>query len=134
MDTVKEEVVVNDPSTGSTQASQTVQHIASPEEMKSARADKKNQVVWYVVGIINTLLVLRIVFFLFGARDVGFASLLYSITGPFVSLFKGIFSSPAAGSSYFDTASLLAIVVLSLIGWGVSELINLIQRPAPTKE
>ena len=125
MDTVKEEVVVNDPSTGSTQASQTVQHIASPEEMKSARADKKNQVVWYVVGIINTLLVLRIVFFLFGARDV---------TGPFVSLFKGIFSSPAAGSSYFDTASLLAIVVLSLIGWGVSELINLIQRPAPTKE
>ena len=119
MDIIKEEVVV--------------EQVASPAETKSAKADKKNQVVWYVVGIINTLLLLRIVFYLFGARDVGFTNLLYSVTDPFVSLFKGIFSSATAGSSFFDTAALLALVVISLLGWGISEMINLVQRPAPTK-
>lgn len=134
MDTVKEQVVVQDPATGTTQASQSVQQVASPAETKVAKADKKNQIVWYIVGILNTLLVLRILFFLFGARDVGFASFLYSITSPFVGLFKGIFSSPTSGSAYFDTASLLAIIIISLLGWGISELINVAQRPAPIGE
>lgn len=133
MDTIKEEVVVEDPTTGSTQASQTVQQVASPEEVKVARADKKNQIVWYVVGIINALLILRLIFLLLGAKDVGFASLLYSVTDPLVNIFKGIFSAPQVQGSYFDTAALLAIVVVSLLGWGISALIDVMHRPAPTK-
>jgi uncharacterized protein YggT (Ycf19 family) len=133
MDTIKEEVVVQDPSTGATQATQTVQQVASPQEVKVAKAEKKNQVVWYIIGIINALLILRIVFLMLGAKNVGFASMLYSITNPFVSLFKGIFPAPVAGGSYFDTAAILAIVVLSLLGWGISALINLMHKPAPVQ-
>jgi uncharacterized protein YggT (Ycf19 family) len=133
MDTIKEEVVIQDPATGSSQVSQTTQQVASDAEMKAARADKKNQIVWYVLGLINILLLLRIVFLLLGAKDVGFASLLYVITEPFVSLFKGIFPAPTAGGAYFDTAAILAIVVLSLLAWGISALINVMNRPAPTQ-
>jgi uncharacterized protein YggT (Ycf19 family) len=133
MDTVKEEVVVQDPATGTTQATQTVQQVASPEEVKVAKAEKKNQWVWYIVGIINALLILRIVFLMLDAKDVGFASILYSITSPFVSLFKGIFPAPEAGGSYFDTAAILAIVVLSLLGWGISALFDLLHKPAPSQ-
>jgi uncharacterized protein YggT (Ycf19 family) len=133
MDTIKEETVVQDPATGSSQISQTTQQVASPEEVKTSQADKKNQVVWYVVGIINVLLVLRVIFLLLGARDVGFASILYSITAPFVALFKGIFPAPSVEGSYFDTAAILAIVVLSLLGWGISKLIDVVHRPAPSQ-
>lgn len=133
MDTIREEVVTQDPSTGSAQASQTTQQVASNEDVEAARADKKDQIVWYILGIINVLLVLRIVFLLLGAKDVGFASLLYSVTQPFVSLFNGIFPTPAASGSYFDTAAVLAIVVISLLGWGISTLINVMSRPAPTQ-
>jgi uncharacterized protein YggT (Ycf19 family) len=134
MDTVKEEVVVQDPETGTTQASQTTQQVASPEEVKVAKAEKKNQIVWYIIGVINALLVLRLLFLLFGAKNVGFASLLYSVTDPFVSLFKGIFAAPKFDGAYFDTAALLAIVVLSLVGWGIAALIDVMHRPAPVRE
>jgi uncharacterized protein YggT (Ycf19 family) len=133
MDTIKEEVVVQDPATGSSQVSQTTQQVASPAEVKVARADKKNQVVWYVIGLINVLLILRVVFLLLNAKDVGFASLLYAVTDPFVSLFSGIFQAPTAGGAYFDTAAILAIVVLSLLGWGISALIDVMHRPAPAQ-
>ena len=90
MDTIQEEVVVKDESTGSSQATQTTQQVASREEVKAAKADKKNQIVWYIVGIIDVLLVMRLVFLLLGARNTGFASFLYSVTSPFANLFNGI--------------------------------------------
>jgi hypothetical protein len=134
MDTIKEEVVEQDADTGSTQTTQTVQQVASHEEVKAAKADKKNQVVWYIVGIINVLLVMRLLFLLLGAKNTGFASFIYSVTNPFVNAFKGIFAAPSFEGSYFDTAALLAIVVISLLGWGVAALIDVMQRPAPTQQ
>lgn len=133
MDTVKEEVVVQDPATGSTQVSETVQQVATPTEVKSAKADKKNQVIWYVVGVINAFLILRLAFLLLGAKNTGFASFLYSITDPFVNLFKGIFAAPKFDGSYFDTAAVLAIVIISLLGWGIAALIDVMHRPAPSQ-
>jgi len=134
MDTIQEEVVVKDESTGSSQATQTTQQVASREEVKAAKADKKNQIVWYIVGIIDVLLVMRLVFLLLGARNTGFASFLYSVTSPFANLFNGIFAAPKFNGAYFDTASLLAIAVISLLGWGIAALIDVMQRPAPSKE
>jgi len=133
MDTIKEQVVVQDENTGLSQATQTIQQVASHEEIKSAKADKKNQIVWYIVGIIDVLLVMRLVFLLLGAHNTGFASFLYSITSPFVNLFNGIFAAPKFDGAYFDTAALLAIAVISLLGWGISALIDVAQRPAPAK-
>lgn len=133
MDTIQEEVVVEDPTTGSTQVRQTTQQVASSAEVKEAKAVKKNQIIWYIIGVINALLILRIVFLLLGARDVGFASMLYAITNPFVAMFQGIFAAPSIEGSYFDTAAVLAIIVLSLIGWGISALIDVANRPAPVQ-
>jgi hypothetical protein len=134
MDTRQEEVVVTDPVTGETQASQTIRHTASQGEVLEAKAQKKNQVLWYIAGIINILLALRLVFLLFGARQVGFASALYSITNPFVAPFKGIFASPSTSGSYFDSGAVLAIVIYALLAWGLSALIDVLGRPAATKQ
>jgi len=134
MDTQQEETIIEDPSSGVTQVRQTTQEVASPHEVANAKTAKKNQVVWYIVGIIDAILLLRIIFLLLGAREVGFATILYAITDPFVTLFQGIFASPALSGAYFDSAAVLAIVIYTLIAWGIASLINVMNRPAPANQ
>ncbi len=105
--------------------------IAAKQE---AESDRGNAWVWYIVGVIDLLLLLRIVFYLAGAESVGFANLLYGITGPLVAPFRGIFPNPDAAGSYFDMAALAAIVIFALLGWIVSRLIDLATRPANSKK
>lgn len=115
------------------QTSSTV-HAPTHGEMKDAQSDRGNAWVWYIVGIIDLLLALRIVFHLFGARAVGFADMLYQITGFFTAPFKGIFPNPTVDGSYFDTSALVAIAVYALVGWAVSRLVDLLTRPATSKK
>jgi uncharacterized protein YggT (Ycf19 family) len=118
------------------QVSQTSTTVQAPTETeaKDAKSDRSNAWVWYIVGIIDLLLLLRILFHLFGAKSAGFTNFLYTITSPFVSPFRGIFASPSVEGSYFDTASLVAIVIYALLGWMIVGLINLISRPAGSKQ
>ena len=134
MDSRQEEVIIEDPATVTTQVTQSTQQIASQGEVVEAKAAKKNQVIWYILGILNILLALRVVFLLLGARQVGFATTLYALTNPFVAPFKGIFASAALSGAYFDSAAVLAIVIYTLVAWGLSALIDVLHRPAPAGE
>jgi len=88
-------------------------------------------IIW-IFGIVQLLIVLRIVLLLFAAREgnpiVGFV---YSITDLLVAPFRGIFgiNEIAAGATALDVAALVA-----LIGWTILELVILglvrIFRPA----
>lgn len=124
----------NNPTNDQVNRTVTSTQIPSETETKDAHSDRGNAWVWYIVGIINILLLLRIIFHLFGARSAGFTDFLYAITGPFVAPFRGIFASPSIEGSYFDTASLVAIVIYALLGWLVVGLINLITRPTDSKK
>lgn len=92
------------------------------------QANKANAYVWYVVGVIDVLVALRFIFFILGAKNTGFTSILYQVTYPFVALFKGIFPSPTSDTGYFDTAAVLAIIVYVLLGWGIVSLIDISKR------
>jgi uncharacterized protein YggT (Ycf19 family) len=89
--------------------------------------------VWFIVGIIDLFLLLRFAFLLFGARSVGFANTLYSLTDPFIAPFKGIFTTPNDAGAYFSTATIVAIVVYLIIGWIVTRIIDLATRPADSR-
>ena len=87
------------------------------------------RVIWFVVGVINVSLAIRFTLLLLGAnRTAGFVDFIYSITSVFVAPFVGIFGEPTYGRFMFDWSSLLAIVVYSLIAWGIVRLITL-SRP-----
>jgi hypothetical protein len=131
MNIEQEEVTVNNPATGTTQVTQSTKEVASHADVTEAKAAKKNQIIWYIAGAINALLALRILFLLLGAREVGFATILYSITNPFTALFQGVFASPAVSGAYFDSAAVLAILIYSLLAWGLSALLDVVSRPAP---
>lgn len=88
------------------------------------------RVVYYVVGIINTLLAVRIVLLLLSAnRDNGFVDFIYSLSGVFAQPFYGIFNyEPAYGSSVFEISSVVAIIVYTLVAVGIVKLLTIADR------
>jgi len=84
------------------------------------------RVVWFIVGLINAIIALRFVFLLLGANQgAAFTDFVYGLSGPFVAPFLGIFGEPVYGESVFEISSLLAMVIYTLLGWGITKLITL---------
>jgi len=83
--------------------------------------------IWYIIGFINILLLLRIVLLLLAAnQENGFVSFIYTVSELFAMPFYGIFSyTPAYGSSVFEVSSAFAIFIYLLIGWGITKLLTL---------
>ena len=98
---------------------------AQSTPIKSDTTEKIIKLVWFVAGFINVILIIRIIFSLFNAQLSGFSRFLYSVSNPFAMPFFGIFPMPGEGTTYFDTAALVAIVIYSLIAWGIVTLIKI---------
>ncbi len=87
---------------------------------------KTNQVIFAFISIIDLLILLRFVFILFGANQVGILSFLIGLTDFFVGPFKGIFPSQAAyGAGYIEVPSILAIIVITIFGFILGTIIEL---------
>ena len=83
------------------------------------------RIMWFALGVLQTLLGLRFVLALFGANpNNGFASLIYGITGPFVLPFRTLFPTPAAQGSVFELYTLIAMAVYFLVWWAVARFIE----------
>ena len=125
---IEREAVQTNPETGDIERIHTQQHTVSAAAAQSAIVDRTSSYIWYVVGLINALLLLRLFFLLLGANATGFAALIYQVTAPLVALFRGIFPATSSGTSYFDVATVLAVIVYTLIGWGIVSLIDISKR------
>ncbi|MDP2708651.1 MAG: YggT family protein [bacterium] len=81
------------------------------------------QIVWYILGIVEALLVFRFVLKLLAANSsAGFSSFIYNVSYPFVSPFLSVFRSTKVESNIFEWTTLLAILVYWLIAWGIVRL------------
>lgn len=85
------------------------------------------RVVYYLLGFIVILLLLRIVLLLLAANQGnGFVDFIYTVSSLFAMPFYGIFSyTPAYGSSVFELSSVVAIVIYSVVAWGIVKLLSL---------
>lgn len=82
--------------------------------------------IWFIVGIIDVLIAIRFVLLLLGAnQSAGFVNFIYSITNVLVAPFVGIFGQPTLGQFTFEWSSILAVIVYSLIAWGIVKLLTL---------
>lgn len=88
------------------------------------------RVVWFITGVLMTLLAFRFVLSLLGAnRANGFADLIYSITYPFVAPFFGLFGYTVRyGVSRFEVETLVAMAVYALIAYGITRLLTINRR------
>jgi uncharacterized protein YggT (Ycf19 family) len=90
------------------------------------------QVIWWVVGFIDTLIAIRFLLKLFGANPAPFVRFIYDVTWPLVAPFHGIFNTNQVGRTVLEPESLVAIAIYTLIGWGIVSLIRIISRPRTT--
>ncbi len=89
-----------------------------------------SRVVYFVLGVIEIILLLRLIFRLLGANESSdFVMFLYNLSHIFVGPFNGIFTDQALGRSVFEISTLVAMIVYALIAWGIVSLGNVIFAP-----
>ena len=91
-------------------------------------------VVGFVVAVADIFIAARFLGKLLGASSQSaFVSFIYQVSSPLVAPFKGIFGNAGSSTNSFETASLVAIVVYAVIGWGLVALIRIVTAPRGTK-
>lgn len=95
---------------------------------------RSTQVIWYIVGICEVLLLLRFFLKLLGANpEAGFSQFIYSVTWLFASPFLYVFNVSQVERNIFEWSTLLAMLVYVLFGWLIVKAI-VMARPVSTEE
>lgn len=120
--TVTSPVATTEPATREVREERVVRE---PTENMAAR------VIWYIAGVLLVLLAFRFVFALLGANpNNGFANFIYTVSHPFVAPFFGLFGyNLRYGVSRFETYTLVAMAVYTVIAWGLARLVTLNRPP-----
>lgn len=82
------------------------------------------QIIWYLSGLLQFLLIFRLILKLTGANpSAGFTSFIYDTSFPFVSPFINVFNvTMVEGGGVFEWSTLLAMLIYALIAWGIIQL------------
>lgn len=92
------------------------------------------QAVTFVVAVICALVAIRFVMKFMGASlSSPFVGFMYGVTDPMVAPFQGIFPTTANGFAVIEPASLVAITIYALLGWGLSRLIRIATAPRTSR-
>lgn len=103
----------------------------SGQEQNSAVARIIN-IVYFVFGIIEVLLLLRVILHLFDANaQNSFANFIYLVSAPFVALFANLLVNPVIGTAgILEITTIIAMVVWAIVSWLLGRLIWLLaSRP-----
>ncbi len=94
------------------------------------RSNLAARVIWFIAGVIITLLAFRFVLILLGANPSnGFANFIYSVSHPFAAPFFGLFSyNQQYGLSRVEVSTLVAMAVYAIIAFGLARLLTIAQR------
>lgn len=93
---------------------------------------RSNQIIWYILGLVEVLLVFRVVLKVLGASpQAGFANFIYTITAPLAVPFQGIVGTSVTGNSFLEWSTIIAAFVYLCVAWGLVYLLNLIYPITP---
>jgi uncharacterized protein YggT (Ycf19 family) len=82
------------------------------------------QIIRYLAGFIEAMLVFRFLLKLLGANpNAGFSSFIYKVSYPFAAPFLNVFRITQVKGSVFEWTTLLAMIVYSLIAWAIIKLL-----------
>lgn len=90
------------------------------------------QIIWYIVGVIEVLLVFRFLLKMIGANSsFGFTSFIYAISSPFAGPFLGVVSPSVSGTSILEWSTIIAMLVYVVIAYGLVYLFQLVKPVTP---
>lgn len=125
VDRVEKVTKVVEPTTSETNT----QRVREVSESSPDGSTMAARIIWFVAGVILTLLAFRFVLTLLGANPGNaFADFIYDTSHPLVQPFFGLFSYDLAyGVSRFEIFTLVAMAVYAIIAWGLARLVTLNQ-------
>ncbi len=128
---IQEEVVQTPQGADASVVENRVRVMPTPAEQQLASLYRAKRIVWFVVSIIIAAVALRFVLLALGAnQENAFANFVYGLSGIFVAPFLGLFGAePTFGTSYYESASLVAIATYLILGWLIGKLLELIMAP-----
>jgi YggT family protein len=90
------------------------------------------QIIWYVLGLIEVLLIFRFALAMLGANpQSGFASLIYTLSAPLAVPFRGILPTSVSAGSVFEWSTIIAAIVYAIIAAGLVQLIQFFKPTNP---
>jgi hypothetical protein len=109
-----------------------IEHIAvSDSATRNAGVYRLQEAIYFLFGIIEVLIALRFGLRAFGANPAApFSAAIYTITGPLVAPFNGMFGEPQLSQSVFEPQSIVAILVYALVGWALAKIVWLLMADA----
>lgn len=123
-----------DPGTGTGQVQE--QRVVSEPGAAPAQSEVVNtfnpgwratQLVYLVFGVIDGLLLIRLVLKLLGANPLaGFATFVYNASDFFLVPFKNLLPTIGNEHSMLEMSLVVAILVYALIGWAIGRLVEVI--------
>ena len=107
----------------------TTQHESGQEQRVATF--KASQMIWLLLGILEAVIALRVVFKLIAVNAANpFATLLYNVTDLFVAPFASLTGGPAAGGMVLEISSIITMFVYLLIAWALERIVYvLFYRP-----
>jgi hypothetical protein len=94
-----------------------------PYADKRMAAYRVTQMVYWIFGLIEGLITIRIVLKILAANSAaGFAEFIYGITNPLVAPFNGLFGSPTSQGSVLELSSIVALIAYALAAWVIGRL------------
>ena len=132
--------IVRDPVTGAVREERhvTVGTGADPVDPAAPVADSSEvvssfnparrsvELTYLVFGVINGLLLIRMVLKLLGANPLaGFTSFVYGVTDVFLAPFHNLLPPVGNDQSQFEMSVVVAILVYMLIGWVIARVVTI---------
>jgi hypothetical protein len=103
----------------------TTQHESGQEQRVATF--KATQVIWLLLGLLEAVIALRVVFKLIAVNAANpFATLLYSVTGFFVAPFASLTKAPTAGGMVLEISSIIAMIVYLLIAYALEKIVYVV--------
>jgi uncharacterized protein YggT (Ycf19 family) len=95
-----------------------------PYEGRRLAAYRLTQLIYWVFGLIEGLIAIRLILKALGANpSAGFSQFIYNITAPLVAPFINLFSNPSYGTSVLELSSIVALIVYALVAWLLGKLV-----------
>jgi uncharacterized protein YggT (Ycf19 family) len=108
----------------------------APVVVGASPVDTARRIAWLLFGVLQALIVLRIVLLLLGANEANdLVAFVVGVTDPFVEPFRGMFSLDevdGASGTVLDVAAIVALIAWTLVEALVLGLIGLADRRATT--
>jgi hypothetical protein len=89
------------------------------------------QMVWFLLGLVEGIVGLRVIFRAVAAQHVGFVTFINGLSAPLVAPFQGITADYVHRGTVVEIGSLIAMVIYLLAAYLVVKLVRIVTAPGP---